>query len=106
MIVVILRFAETVNDVTEVIEKRWHRFRVWILVIRYHLVGHSSLIPRADRVEDDLLCFLDSLNDNVALGAQYLFQSKERLNDSLDRWKWARFQHSSLTVEYRVRLFV
>jgi hypothetical protein len=54
-------------------------------------------------VEDKLPRLLHSLDDTFALSAQYLFQRKERLSDSLDLWKWARFQHASLAVPVSCR---
>jgi hypothetical protein len=52
------------------------------------------------------LRLLDGLDGIAALGPDRLFESKARLRDSFNRRKWARFQHASLAVEYRVRLFV
>jgi len=35
LIVVILRFTETIDNIAKVIEKRWNRSRVWIIVISH-----------------------------------------------------------------------
>jgi hypothetical protein len=81
LIVIVLRFTEAVNNVAQVIEERWNRFRIGLVEIadqpvgdQILVIGSASAAGVADGVKHNLTGALDLRNDRWANCAQRVGQ--------------------------------